>query len=108
MRPALVRGSIEAALLLLSHAVDGRAVPMGIGSIPTVKRSPDGILALVLCIFLGGLGTIIVGAIHKGPAQKDIIITGVIQLVLSIILVGYIWALIWGIMTFVKSTDSGA
>jgi hypothetical protein len=76
---------------------------MGIGTIPSVQRSPEGILALVLCILLGGVGTIIVGAMHKGPDQKDIIITGVIQFVLGFVIIGYIWALVWGIMTFARS-----
>ena len=81
---------------------------MGFFDIPTVKRSPNGILALVLCILLGGLGTIIVGAIDdRGNNKKNIIILGVIQLVLSFILVGWIWAVIWGIMVFVRSDASG-
>ena len=34
---------------------------MGFFDIPTVKRNPNGWLALVLTFFLGGLGTIIIG-----------------------------------------------
>jgi hypothetical protein len=80
---------------------------MGFFDIPTVKRSPNGILALVLCILLGGLGTIIVGAIDdRGNNKMNIILLGVIQLVLTFILVGWIWAVIWGIMVFVRSTDT--
>ena len=80
---------------------------MGLFDIPTVKRTPNGILALVLCILLGGIGTIIVGAIDdRGNDKKSIIILGVIQFLLSFILIGWIWALIWGIMVFVRSTDT--
>lgn len=84
---------------------------MGFFDLPTVKRSPTGILALVLCILLGGIGTIIVGAIEKNPqgqTQKNIIILGVIQLVVTIVTfgIGWIWALIWGILVFVRSTDA--
>ena len=80
---------------------------MGFFDIPNVKRTPNGILALVLCILLGGLGTIIVGAIDdRGNDKKNIIILGVIQLVLSIIAVGWVWAVVWGILVFVRSTDA--
>lgn len=78
---------------------------MGIFSIPTVQRSPNGILALVLCIFLSGLGTIIVGIMENSAQKKDIIIVGIIQLVVMIVTfgIGGLWALIWGILVFVKS-----
>jgi hypothetical protein len=82
---------------------------MGFFDIPVVKRSPNGILALVLCILLGGIGTIIVGAIDdRGNNKANIILLGVLQLVLSILFVGYIWALIWGILVFVRSDQSAA
>lgn len=75
-------------------------VPMGITSVPTVERNPTGIVALIGCILLGGIGTIIVGAMKS---DKNAIILGIIQFVLSIIIIGYIWALIWGIMVFMRS-----
>ena len=77
---------------------------MGLFDIPTVKRSPNGILALVLCILLSGIGTIIVGAIDdRGNNKKNIIIVGILQVLLSFIFVGVIWAIIWGILVFVRS-----
>src|SRR5688572_1662998 len=81
--------------------------PMGLFDIPTVKRTPNGILALVLCILLGGIGTIIVGAIDdRGNDKKGIVILGVIQLLLSFIVIGWIWAIVWGILVFVRSSDA--
>ena len=80
---------------------------MGLFDIPTVKRTPNGILALVLCILLGGIGTIIVGAIDdRGNDKKGIVILGVIQLLLSFIVIGWIWAIVWGILVFVRSSDA--
>lgn len=76
---------------------------MGFFDIPTVKRNPTGILALVLCIFLGGLGTIIIGVMEK---QKNVWILGIIQLVVAFVTfgIGHIWALVWGIIVFVRSS----
>ncbi|MEK6975462.1 MAG: hypothetical protein AABY18_03870 [Candidatus Thermoplasmatota archaeon] len=81
---------------------------MGFFDIPVVKRSPNGILALILCIFLGGIGTIIIGAIDdRGNNKQNIILLGVIQLVLSFAFgAGWIWAIVWGILVFVRSTDA--
>lgn len=81
---------------------------MGFFDIPTVNRSPTGILALVLCILLGGLGTIIVGAIdNNGNNKRNIILLGVIQIVATLAFgLGWLWAVIWGIMVFVRSTTT--
>lgn len=66
---------------------------------PIVDRSPWGIVALVLGIIgLGGVGTIIAGAISKQHMARDIIF-GILQLVP---IVGQAWGLVWGILIFVK------
>jgi hypothetical protein len=89
---------------------------MDLFQIPQLKRSPDGILALVLGILLGGLGILITGAIAK---HRNTMIVGAIQLgiaILGIVLsfmmpllafVGFltwVWAVVWGILIFVKSS----
>ncbi len=76
---------------------------MGFFDIPTVKRNPTGILALVLCILIGGIGTIIVGVMEK---KQNVWVLGIIQVVVTVVTfgIGWIWALIWGILVFVKST----
>jgi len=78
---------------------------MGFFDIPTVNRNPNGILALVLCILLGGIGTIITGAIdNNGNNKRNIILLGVIQLVLTVAFFGgWVWAAVWGILVFVRS-----
>ncbi len=74
---------------------------MGLFEIPQFKRSPGGILALVLGIILGGFGILITGIIEK---HKDTIIIGVLQIVATLLLgLGWIWAVIWGILIFIKS-----
>jgi hypothetical protein len=79
---------------------------MGLFDIPNLKRSPNGILALVLCILLGGIGTIIIGAIdNNGNDKKNIIIVGVLQFLASFLFgLGWIWAVVWGIIAFVRSS----
>ncbi|MEA3165240.1 MAG: hypothetical protein QOJ26_84 [Thermoplasmata archaeon] len=80
---------------------------MGFFTLPTVKRSPNGILAIILCVVAGGLGTIIIGAIDdRGNNKKNIILVGVLQLVATLALgAGWIWAIIWGVMVFMRSAD---
>jgi hypothetical protein len=72
-------------------------------NVPTVTRSPIGILALILNIVLPGIGTIVAGVIAKESMVRDIII-GVLQLVLSGLLIGWIWSVIWGVLIFQKSS----
>ena len=71
----------------------------GFFAIPVVQRSPTGILALVLCILASGIGTIVVGIMEK---KTNVWVLGIIQLVLWPI--GHLWAIIWGILVFVRST----
>lgn len=76
---------------------------MGFFDIPTVKRNPNGWLALILCIVIGGIGTIVVGVLEK---NKNVWVLGIIQIVVTIVTfgIGGLWALIWGIIVFVRST----
>lgn len=77
---------------------------MGLFEIPTFKRSPDGILALVLGILLGGLGIIITGAV---ASHKNTVIVGVLQLLTGFIFgLGWLWAIVWGILIFVRSQEN--
>lgn len=75
---------------------------MGFFDVPTVERSPWGILCLILNIIPGGIGTIIAGAKVSDTGQ---IIKGVIQFLLVWLFIGWIWSLIDGIRIF---THSGA
>ena len=81
---------------------------MGFFDIPTVKRTPNGILAIVLCVIASGIGTIIIGAIDdRGNNKKNIILVGVLQVLATFILgAGWIWAIVWGVMVFMRSADS--
>lgn len=75
---------------------------MGFFDVPTVQRSPHGILCLILNIIpAGGIGTIIAGVTVKDNGQ---IVKGVIQFLLTWILIGWIWSIIDGIRIFMRST----
>lgn len=70
--------------------------------VPTVERSPWGIVCLILDIIpIPGLGTIIAGA--KTSDVKNIVF-GILQVIIPI--VGWIWGIIWGILIFMKSTPT--
>ncbi len=75
---------------------------MGFFDVPTVQRSPWGILGLILNIIpYAGIGSIIVGANAKDNNQ---IIKGVIQFLTGWLVIGWIWSIIDGIRIFMKST----
>src|SRR5687767_11891688 len=81
---------------------------MGFFELPTVKRTPNGVLAIILCVVAGGLGTIIIGAIDdRGNNKRNIILVGVLQLVATLALgAGWVWAIVWGVMVFRRSADA--
>ncbi|MGB1696983.1 MAG: hypothetical protein ACPHK8_01130 [Thermoplasmatota archaeon] len=65
--------------------------------------STMGIIALILNIIpIPGLGTIIAGVVSGNDVVKHVII-GVLQLVFSFLLIGYIWSIVWGIFIFLES-----
>ena len=76
------------------------AKPMTILDVPMLPRKPWGILALVLNIIPGGVGTIVVGV--KGKHAPSVAI-GVVQLVLVVVLLGWIWSVVWGVVIFRRS-----
>jgi hypothetical protein len=74
---------------------------MGFFDVPTLERSPWGILCLILNIVpWGGIGTIIAGVKTSETMQ---IVKGVVQLLLTAILIGWIWSVIDGIRIFTHS-----
>lgn len=65
--------------------------------------STMGIVALILNIIpIPGLGTIIAGVVSGTDVVKHVII-GILQLVFSFLLIGYIWSIVWGIFIFLES-----
>ena len=75
---------------------------MGFFDVPTVERSPWGILGLVLNIIPGGIGTIIAGAKASDTGQ---IVKGIIQFLLTWTVIAWIWSLVDGIRIFTRSTQ---
>lgn len=62
----------------------------------------EGIIAIVcgiINIFFSGIGTIVAGAL--GGDTTDILI-GVIQLVCIIIIIGWVWSIVWGVLMIIK------
>jgi hypothetical protein len=67
---------------------------------PSLERRPWGILCLVLNVVPGGVGTIVAGirARHTGS-----IVVGIVQLLLVVALIGWIWSFAWGIAIYLRS-----
>lgn len=76
---------------------------MGFFDVPTVERSPWGILALILNIIPGGIGTLIAG-VKTGETNQ--IVKGVIQFLLVWTVIAWVWSLVDGIRIFTRSTPT--
>lgn len=64
--------------------------------IPKVKK-PWNLYCFIINIFLPGIGTLIAAAKAKNEkCLKFNVIVGILQFMLAMILIGWIWSIIWG------------
>lgn len=68
--------------------------------VPIVTRKPWGIVCLVLNILLPGTGTLVAAGNQE---DKKYLIFGIVQLLTALIVVGFLWSIVTGVMIFVKS-----
>lgn len=69
-------------------------------NLPSIKRRPWGIICMVMNILLPGSGTFIAA----GNMEETRLFThGVLQVVLTPLLVGWLWSIVWGVLLFTKS-----
>ncbi len=72
------------------------------GKIPTLNRVM-GITLLIVNIIFPGVGTMICACI--GPKfETDNLLVGILQLLLAVCFIGYIWSIWWGIIILLKSS----
>ena len=73
---------------------------MGAFTVPIVDRKPWGIICLVMNVFFPGTGSLIAAG-----NMEDIrtFVFGILQMLLTLILIGWLWSIIWGILIFVRS-----
>ncbi|MFA5945017.1 MAG: hypothetical protein WC876_11205 [Candidatus Thermoplasmatota archaeon] len=57
---------------------------------PVIEQTPAILCLIVNVILLPGVGTIIAGYVGK----RSLLVKGILQLVLTIVLVGWIWAIV--------------
>lgn len=69
--------------------------------IPVVPRIPTGVLALVLDIVPGGVGTIVAGARVR---QRRTVLLGVLQFLLVPVVIGWVWSAVWGVLIFQRAS----
>lgn len=69
-------------------------------NLPSIKRRPWGIIVLVMNVLLPGSGTFIAAG---NMEERRLFVHGVLQVVLTVVLVGWLWSIVWGVLLFVKS-----
>lgn len=61
-------------------------------------------LALVLCGIINfiapGIGTLVMGVINS---DSDDMVIGLLQLLFTLLIFGYIWSLVWGVLMIVAA-----
>ncbi|KAF0984193.1 hypothetical protein FDP41_007370 [Naegleria fowleri] len=66
------------------------------------------IIILLLNIFLPGVGTLVAGCVtSKKKKVKFCIIFGLLQMLLSVVLIGWLWSIFWGVFIYKRSTGLG-
>ena len=68
--------------------------------VPVLNRT-NAIIVLILNLLIPGIGTMVAGAIGK----QSLIGRGIAQLLLSLIFIGWIWALVTSIQVLTNSTE---
>ncbi|KAL0490844.1 stum [Acrasis kona] len=66
--------------------------------------SPLHVICMMLNIFLPGIGTLVAACYSKNESKKKWnFIFGVLQLLLSVVLIGWMWSVIWGVLIFIRN-----
>lgn len=69
--------------------------------VPNAGAKPFGLICLLLNI-IPGVGTIVAGVRDGSNLVRDIVI-GILQFVLTIGIIGFIWSIVWGVLIYQKS-----
>lgn len=95
--------SLPAPVKMSANDIFTRTVHLTVPRAPSDKdRVPYVLLGLLNCFFFG-LGMIIIGFMENDVVNMMI---GVLQLLLPV--VGWIWAIVWGVLIIVKTLVPGA
>ena len=68
--------------------------------VPQVDKTMA-LIMLVINVFLPGIGTIIAAVLDDSNMTK--ILIGVAQFILAMFLIGWLWAIVWGIFMLQKA-----
>lgn len=80
---------------------------MGLCTVPIAEKTTGLILGIVNILF-PGIGAIVAAILlqgSKGSIDISLLMAGILQLLTVWLLVGWIWAIVWGIQLIAKSTD---
>ena len=73
-----------------------------ISEVPFVSL-PVAIVCMLLNILLPGLGTCITACLSKETTSKTQLFIGLLQFLTSVVLIGWVWAIMWGVLIVRRS-----
>ncbi len=62
------------------------------------------IIILIINVIFPGVGTMLLSCIG-GEFKKEHLFVGLIQMVLAICVIGWIWSILWGVLLLLKSNN---
>ncbi len=71
--------------------------------LPVLSKSIAIVILVINCIF-PGIGTMLLSCIG-GQFKKEHLIVGLLQMVLAICVIGWIWSILWGVILIMKSNN---
>lgn len=80
---------------------------MGLCTVPVAEKTTGLILGLIN-IFFPGVGAIVAAVLlqaSSGELDTALLVAGILMLFTSWLLVGWIWAIVWGVQVITKATD---
>ncbi|KAL0488304.1 hypothetical protein AKO1_015467 [Acrasis kona] len=80
--------------------------PLNLRNIPRIPP-PYHTYCLAMNIIFPGLGTLVASRLVESQRKRKLnLIYGILQMLLGIILIGWIWSVIWGIMIFYRNNGA--
>ena len=73
-----------------------------VGNVPLGANGCHALIVLICNIIISGLGTLLAGCLFAKETNNQILLWALLQFVCTIIFVGWIWSIWWGIVYFIN------